>query len=447
MYKGFIKLLIIILLVVPFSFLGCRKGESNTNAAEKTYSLKQLQEDFLQLRKTIEDKHPNLYLSKSDLNNLFNKQYNHLKDGMTELQFYRVVSPAISALGCGHTNIYVSKSYEEYLKQNGKYLPLSVNVIEKRLFVNKNLTSVDIPAGSEILSINGRKSSEIIAILLNNLTADGFNQTKKYYILNHWFNGVYYYFIENPGNFEIEYSKPGKDGMLKVSVPAIRDSSMDMTTMNIYFCRMEEKPYFGEIHENYAKLNLGSFQTSKIKMGQYKKYLHDFFADVKAKHIENLVVDLRGNWGGSPTPAAHLFSYLIEKPTTYFERTMIFYAGLKRPVKPSENRYTDKVYILTDGGCFSTAGHFASLMKYHNIGKFVGEESGGSAVVTDGGKNLTLKNTKLRIYYATTVFKTAAYGLPEGRGVIPDYEVKFTMEDYLNNKDPQLQKVVELINR
>lgn len=125
---------------------------------------------------------------------------------------------------------------------------------------------------------------------------------------------------------------------------------------------------------------------------------------------------------------------------------MIFFAGLKKPLKPAENSYSGKVFVLTDGASFSTSGHLASLLKYHGIGTFIGEESGGGAVVTDGGKSITLKNTKMRAYCATTVFKTAVNGLPEGRGVIPDYEVKPSLDDYLRGKDPQLEKALELIN-
>ncbi len=440
-------LLIIINIALLFSLSGCGRDMPEINVAEKIYSLNQLQEDFSQLRKEVKTKHPNLYLSDNDLNLIFDKQYSQLKDGMTEHEFYHIVSPAISALGCGHTNIYISKDYEKYLKDYGKYLPLLVKLVDDRLFVYENLSSADIPVGSEILSINGKVISEITGILLDNLTADGYNQTKKYYILNHWFNAVYYYFVENPDEFAIEYSKPDQDMAFKVVVPSIKNSKMFMTTMSIYFEPTEGDVYYGEVHEDYARLLIKSFRSSKVKMSDYKKYLKSFFAELKEKDIPNLIIDLRGNWGGTPNPAAHLFSYLISEPAPYFEKAMFIYFSLKKPVKPAENNFTGSIYILTDGASFSTTGHLCSLLKYHNVGTFIGEESGGGAVVTDGGKNITLRNTKLRIYCATKVFTAAVSRLPEGHGVIPDYEIRFSLQDYLKGNDPQLQKAIELINK
>lgn len=217
--------------------------------------------------------------------------------------------------------------------------------------------------------------------------------------------------------------------------------------MSIYFAPTDEESYYGEVYDDYARLVIKSFQSSKVKMSDYKKYLKRFFTELKEKDISNLIIDLRGNWGGTPNPAGHLFSYLISEPAPYFEEAMFIYFSLKKPVKPAENHFTGSIYILTDGASFSTTGHLCSLLKYHNIGTFIGEESGGGAVVTDGGKNITLKNTKLRIYCARTVFKAAVSGLLEGHGVIPDYEIRFSRQDYLNGNDPQLQKAVELINK
>ena len=45
--------------------------------------------------------------------------------------------------------------------------------------------------------INGKRTAEIISVLLSNLTADGYNMSKKYYIMNHWFNCLYHYYIDN----------------------------------------------------------------------------------------------------------------------------------------------------------------------------------------------------------------------------------------------------------
>jgi hypothetical protein len=439
-------LLSILFFLLSIMLSACESGIQAVDAAAGTYSLSQLQEDFMQLRRVIEGKHPNLYHSEEELRKVFDEQFKLLKDGMSELEFYRVLSPILPTLGCGHTNIYVSKNYDEYLKQNGRYIPLSVKYVGEQLLVSENLSEADIPVGSEIVFINGRSIPDIIKLLYANLPADGYNLTKKQYIVNNWFNAVYYYFVENPEAFAVEYRKPGEEQLLKVIIPAVANSGMHMTTMDIHFKEIDGEVYFGEVKDNYARLVIKSFQTSRFKSGDYKKYIDSFFLELKKKETPNLIIDLRGNWGGSANLAAHLFTYLIKEPTPYFEKAMFLFGGLKKPLKPAENSYNGKVFVLADGASFSTSGHLASLIKYHGLGTFIGEESGGGAVVTDGGKSITLKNTKIRAYCATTVFKTAVEGLPEGRGVIPDLVVRPSLEDYLKGNDPQLKKTLELIN-
>lgn len=441
-YK-FLSTVLLFLLAITVS--GCGSSVQDIAVMERTYSLGQLEEDFCQLRKTVESKHPNLYHSDTELRKVFDEQFMLLKDGMSELDFYRVLAPVLPVLGCGHTNIYVSKDYEAYLKQHGEYIPLLVRYVEDRLFVCENLSEADIPTGSEIISINGRSIPDIIQLLYKNLPADGYNLTKKQYIINNWFNAVYYYFVENSEVFDIEYYKPQEKQLFKATIPAVENSKMHMTTMNIHFKEIDGDVYFGEMKENYARLVIKSFQKSRFNTRDYKRFIDGFFSELENKKVPELIIDLRGNWGGSADLAAHLFTYLMREPAPYFEKAPFFFAGYKRPLKPAENSYKGRVYVLTDGASFSTAGHLASLIKYHKLGTFIGEESGGGAVVTDAGKSITLKNTRLRVYYATSVFKTAVDGLPAGQGVIPDYEVRSSLLDYLSGNDPQLQKAVELI--
>lgn len=259
---------------------GCASGSQPVAAAARTYSLSQLQEDFIQLRKVIEGKHPNLYHSDEELRKVFDEQFKLLRDGMSELEFYRVMSPIMPMLGCGHTNLYVSKGYDEYLKQHGEYLPLSVKYVGERLLVHGNLSEADIPVGSEIIAINGRSVPDIIQLLYANLPADGYNLTKKQYIVNNWFNAAYYYFVENPDEFAVEYYKPGEKQLLMAVIPAEKNSSMHMTTMDIHFKEIDGEIYYGEIKDSYARLVIRSFQKSRFKAGDYKRFIDSFFAEL-----------------------------------------------------------------------------------------------------------------------------------------------------------------------
>lgn len=415
---------------------GAEKPVANLSIAQKTYPLSQLQEDFRQFRKIIEKRHPKLYLDPQDLSILFTTQYNLLRDQMTEIEFYRVLSPLVGSLGCGHTNLTVSKAYEDYLQKNGRYLPVLIKIINDHAYIIQDLSGQGIPEGAELLMINGQAMAEIISSLLANLTADGYNLSKKYYIMNNWFNGIYHYFIDDSTQFTLVYRQAEDGPIVTKTVAGIKNQQMQMTTMSIYFLRRNDQ-YVKAFTEDYALLSIKSFSLNDKK--KYRAFIDEFFQEIAAQEISQLILDLRDNWGGNPYYASYLLSYLISTPTSYFGKAPFYYAKYKKTLKPAEHRFTGRLYILINGASFSTTGHLCSLLKSHQIGVFIGEESGGSQVCTDASLKYTLRHTKLRLHCATTVFRTAVSNLPPGRGVIPDYPITPTLQDYLEGADPQME--------
>jgi len=124
-----------------------------------------------------------------------------------------------------------------------------------------------------------------------------------------------------------------------------------------------------------------------------------------------------------------------------------YYYDLKKLLDPAKNSFRGKLYILINGASFSSTGHLCSLLKFHQIGTFIGEESGGSFVCTDGSQDLTLSNTKLSFHYSTKAFSTAVSGLTPGRGIIPDYPVTPTIEDHLRQRDGEMELAIGMIEK
>ncbi len=416
---------------------------SELSIEEKTYPLSQLQDDFRQFRKIIEKRHPKLYVDPQELSDLFTAQYQLLRDQMTELEFYRVLSPLVASLRCGHTNLTVSKAYEDYLRKNGKFFPALVRIINNRAYILQDLSGQGIPQGAEILMINGKKTEEIISSLLPNLTADGDNTSKKYYLMNNWFNGLYHYYIDNATRFSLVYRT--EDGqIITKTLDGITNQQMQMTTMSIYYPRGNNL-LTGSFAEDHALLSIKSFSLRNKE--QYRAFIDHFFQELADQKISHLILDLRDNWGGSPYYASYLLSYLISTPVQYFDdQAPFYYNKYKKPLKPASQRFTGQLYILINGASFSTTGHLCSLLKAHGIGVFIGEESGGSYLCTDAAIKVTLRHTKLRLHCSTTPFATAVADLPPGRGIIPDYRVTPALHDYLAGVDPQMHQAIQLIN-
>ena len=76
-----------------------------------------------------------------------------------------------------------------------------------------------------------------------------------------------------------------------------------------------------ELFENgIYKLILPTFYTVELKRNgiRYKKYLKSFFREARKKNCKEIVIDIRGNRGGSVHMAAYLASFIIDSCFTFF---------------------------------------------------------------------------------------------------------------------------------
>jgi len=158
------------------------------------------------------------------------------------------------------------------------------------------------------------------------------------------------------------------------------------------------------------------------RVSMFKEFLENCFQEIHEKKIANLILDLRGNDGGDPFCAVPLFSYLENESVPYFAEPYGKYSSLAEQIPLAENHFTGNLFTLIDGRCFSTNGHFCSLLKYHKIGKFIGTE-GGATYKCNAGKNMEihLKNTRIMLYFGRSTFAAAVENMDKSHGILPDY--------------------------
>jgi len=401
-----------------------------------------LQEDFYQFRRILEKKAVCLYTDKVKLNTMLDEAEASLTDAMTEEEFYRLLAPLVAELKCGHSFLSVSEAAEEYMKDSGLFFPLEVRILNNNLYVIKDPYNTGIKPGVKILSINGEKAETVIQKILSNMPTDGNDTGRKRYDSEKWFASMYYSFIDTPALFILEVLDVA--GLkTSVTVPGVHDRSLVKTSMGIVHDTVNA-PYRLEIKDTYASAAIPSFAYRDLQ--SYKDDLHLFFSDIKARKIDNLILDVRGNYGGSPEPTIALFAYLIERPTVFFADDNPFYLSKwKKPVKPSEMKFSGNLYVLMDEAGFSMNSFLLSLLKYHKIGILVGAKSAGGYMCSDASMNAVLRNTGIRLLYSTDVFKTAVEGFPTGEGVEPDISIEWTIEDYVSGSDPVMKAVREML--
>jgi hypothetical protein len=429
------------IMIMALVLTGCHiTVDDSTNEREVfgAYSKEELEADANQLLNIIKSYSPMLYTDEEELTSKYDYAVSQLEDDMTGLEFVRLMKPVIAAIRCGHTHIYANWNWDAII-----LVPLGIKVIDGRLFVADSAIVTKIPMGSEVLSINGNPSADILEKMLNGISADGYNETSKIDTINRMFPREYMFHIEYVNDFEVKYITP--DGAVKTDTV----SGMNSDRVRNKLWKSSSKLFESEFHDDYAVLTVRSFNpNSRNTIEDYNGFFDEFFKELSQKGITEMILDVRGNSGGDPKISSHLFSYLQKEPQPYFApESPNYYPGLEDPLIMPENNYMGNLYTLIDGGCFSSAGHFLSLLKYHEIGTMIGVESGAHYVCTDSSRDRTLKNTGINLHYSTEAWKVAVEGLEPGRGIMPDHEISVTIEDYIEDNDPAMDYALSLINK
>ncbi|MFC1502291.1 S41 family peptidase [bacterium] len=397
----------------------------------------ELQADFRQMRRILRENHPLLYefTDSTTFSNIYEKQYSLILENISMEEFFRIAVPYVERVGCSHTNLWMP---EGWLSQPAnRYFPLKLRMINRKAYAANS--SASIPPGSQVLSINGRKMSDIMNRIEDAISADGFNSNRKLRRMEKMFPFQYTKQFGRCDSYSVRFLPPNSDEEEAINLQAV---PFNAARQNIGGDSIRD---FKILKGNTtAVLTLNHFNYYR-QINTFIDFVDSVFQIIHVRCIQNLILDLRDNDGGDPFAAAHLFSYLLKKPAPYFSKSFGKYARLAETIPLAENRYHGNLYILINGMCMSTTGHLCALLKYYNLGTFIGEETGATYTCNDGKKYLHLKNTHIQFWVATLTAAVAVEGMPKNRGISPDHPVQPVIEDLINRNDTVMEYTLSLI--
>lgn len=117
---------------------------------------------------------------------------------------------------------------------------------------------------------------------------------------------------------------------------------------------------------------------------------------------------------------------------------------------PNPNAFTGKIYLLVSPAVASAGSLFASMVAGNENTITVGEETMGGYYGHNGHTPMEYKLPKSKIVMQFSVVNLKQ-DVPikqnqiKNRGIIPDYHVVQTYQDYLSQTDTQLHFVYDLI--
>lgn len=441
----------LLLLLTAFVFLSCFQksnaneltGQSiNTDSINKILALKDYQHDFDELVERLVNTHPQPYafISKDSLKYLTKLQFDKITDSTTIGEFFWICRSVVAAIKCVHTNISLPKGFDDI--SNTLLFPMIVKYVGSKLYIiDAKNNSSKLPVGTEILTINGVDVETIRKEIFQHLSSDGFNESSKHENTNRDFSLLCSMFFGFPSSYSVTIKQNGNIEKIEL------EESENLVPKKTFLEDCENQLCFDMNKKNKtAIITIRSFAYYNNDFTTFKSFIDSCFYQIKENGILNLIIDLRNNRGGDPYCGSYLVQHIANKSYTYFHKNISSYPDLKETIHPNSNGFKKKPYILINGLCASTTGHFCSIVKENNFGIFVGDETGGTYTCNDNSTNFTLKNTKLQLRVARGIYYTSATTLTNKNGIIPDYYVIPDIDNILNNVDTVLNYTLRLIN-
>jgi hypothetical protein len=422
------------------------------------FSVVDVRQDFALLRSSIQEAHAGLYVYRTaqQIAQLFDSVQGTLHD-MTEAQFFRTIAPLLAEIRDGHTRSLPSERWMTWYADSARVLPVRLRFVAGHAFVSAS-SEPGIERGDEVLAIDNHSVTQLMAELGPRLPRDGRAATGITGTLNTQFDLWYYLFIDQPAQFRLTIRRSKGDTVLMQSA-AIPPAALPVDRQGQ--ARPLELRFLSD--SNAAVLRIATFAAAELATAgiDYAAFLYTTFERLSSSRTSNLVIDLRGNDGGRDTYGSLLLRHLVDHPFAYYRRleartdrisfwphTQLdssfnsrFGAGMVRtpngtyqlPVGRHQNLglqtprpplFRGRVWVLIDGGTFSTAAEFCSIAWSLGRATFVGEETGGSYEGNASGTFaiLTLPHTGIRIVIPLVRYELAVAPPRErGRGIIPTY--------------------------
>jgi C-terminal processing protease CtpA/Prc len=172
-------------------------------------------------------------------------------------------------------------------------------------------------------------------------------------------------------------------------------------------------------------------------------------AELAENKATALIIDLRGNVGGTDALGIHLAERLLAGPFLYFQLSSQSDGGWSKPGgitygQGGHARFSGKVIALVDSRSFSTTDNFVRcLHDLHPRLMVIGRPSGGG---TGAPRQLVEALHSKAVLGACTMRVLGPKGtLTEGCGTVPGVAVRWTRADVVGRRDPDLEAALATV--
>ena len=482
---------VLYLAIAAFGIVSCTTTLKNYNP-DKKFAVAYLQSDYTLMRNILEKKHPSLYwyTPRDSMDYYFDFYYKKIKDSMTENQFgWQAVAPLLNKIKCGHTSFSSSKKGELYSRKNFKGFPLGLKFYKDSMIVWGSIVPQDsvFSKGTIIQSVDGFTANQLKDMLFNCISMDGNESNLAYTLISNNFGYFYKSVMGYKDSFNVAYiDSIGRIINTKIQAVDYNDNGEKKYKKNKNNHEQKAQKLLAyrsltiDSTNTYAVMTLNTFLEGKLT-----RFFKNTFSVLHHKKINNLVIDIRNNGGGSVNKFIVLNKYLSKSPfkicdtlfsntkslqpfTPYFKsgfliNLQLFLTGRRKSdgyfhdqlaekykYKPKKkNHFNGNVYVLINGGTFSASSMFVNSLKGQDNIFIIGENSGGGWYGNNGMiiPNITLPHTKLRV--RIPLFRLVQSNHNDdnkGIGVVPDIFIPTDYQSIKERRDKKMETVIKMIS-
>jgi hypothetical protein len=435
----------------------------------------QMQGDLRVLQNALEEAHGGLYRysSHADHEKRLERARSLVSRPMPTLAFAAILSETLAGVRDGHMRLEYDNATAAALAA-ARLLPLRVAYEERGLVVMYNDSPADssIRPGMRLISVNGKPAADIIATILPKISGDGFIEAGKTFRMGRNFAQYYWMFVEQAANFTVTAKTAAGTGV-KAQLAGITNEERAPK-----LAKLDGSREMVSLH--FPVNDVGVLRVRGFDGESFPASLATAFATLREKNARALVLDLRGNGGGVDMYGALLVSQFVRSPFRYFDHIKVAsihpsfatwksktFDDLKegtQPVPdggflvlpslhpgvgeqaPSAAPFSGRLFVLVDGGTFSTAADVCAQLRSLTKATFLGEETGGAAEGNTSGLNaqIVLPSSGLKLKIQMYGYWNAVQGGQRGRGTMPDVPIPFRSAEVLAGTDVALNRALAL---
>lgn len=448
------------------------------------------------------------YRSREQTDSLYAWAFSRITQALPIQEFYKIILTLTDFEGSCHNNTSLPHPLSAYLPKDSGFFPFYLRCVQGGMYVND--TGKALPLGTRIVGVNGVTDADIRKALYKYSTSDGYNTShKEIFSVNNGFGWRFPFEFGFRDTYNIRYVLPGAADTLSVTLAGISmkekqtdyrrrhsaplDSLFDTEVQDLYSFRMTDA--------QTGLLNIRTFTMADNEQdpayAAYSRFLDSVFTRLKTEHIPNLIIDIRNNPGGSNPNDLKLFTYLAKRPFRENKEAFISFKKVPFPryfvwnsndrqnqkrerryqekewneefsVKaggkyvqnqgvnpywhPDSNRFTGNIYVLIDENVGSAASHFAAHVRDNSDAVLIGAETVGGYYEHNGHipVEYVLPGSGIRTRFSIVCVRQDVSEhpkQPKGHGVMPDYQVGPDYDDFIRNRDTQLEFVQRLIRQ